>query len=103
ADPEGSARAFCGGWSYPADLGTMNRDGVLIMSGRQSGVLNTGGDKVNAERIEQVLASFEGILEAAAFNTLGARGTEEIWAVIKCGSMVNEEALWTHCRGGLPA
>jgi acyl-coenzyme A synthetase/AMP-(fatty) acid ligase len=101
-DPEGSARVFRGGWSYPADFGAMNQDGVLILSGRQSDVLNIGGDKVNAERIEQVLASFAGILEAAAFNTLGARGTEEIWALVKCRSVLNEEALWTHCRGKLP-
>ena len=46
-NPEESARVFRDGWFYPGDIGSLNVEGLLIVTGRQQAVLNIGGDKVS--------------------------------------------------------
>jgi acyl-CoA synthetase (AMP-forming)/AMP-acid ligase II len=67
------ASAFRNGWFYPGDLGTVMPDGLLVVGGRETAILNLGGEKINPERIEQVLASCPGVVEAGAFGNRGAQ------------------------------
>ena len=67
-DPIESAKVFRDGWFYPGDLGSLTFDNLLIISGRQNDVLNVGGAKMAAERLESVLASFTGIRDAGGFR-----------------------------------
>jgi non-ribosomal peptide synthetase component E (peptide arylation enzyme) len=39
---------------------------MLVVSGRQTAVLNVGGEKIAPEAIEEAIASFEGGISAAA-------------------------------------
>ena len=55
-DPIESAKVFRDGWFYPGDLGSLTADNLLIISGRQNDVLNAGGGKMAAEKIEAALA-----------------------------------------------
>jgi len=98
----GSATAFRDGWFYPGDLGSVRSDRLLVVSGRQTAIVNIGGDKVNPERIDEVLASFDGIVEAAAFGFVDPLGLENVWAAIVSRTKLDEEALRAHCRGKLP-
>jgi acyl-CoA synthetase (AMP-forming)/AMP-acid ligase II len=101
-DPEGSPAAFHDGWFYPGDIGRLTADRLLVLSGREKAVLNLGGDKVSPERIEQALASFAGVQQAAAFAAPNAAGIEEL-AVAVVAAGFDGAALRSHCERELPA
>jgi len=97
-DQETSARFFRGGWFYPGDIGSLTTDRMLIISGRQKTILNVGGDKIKPEAIEEVLTSFDGIIQAAALTAIGQSGLEEVWAVIRPLKQIDEQLLRAHCE-----
>ena len=79
-DPELSSRVFRDGWFYPGDLGSLTADDILIISGRIDDVLNVGGGKFPAEKLEALLTSIPGVTEAAVFVETNKHGVEEVWA-----------------------
>jgi acyl-CoA synthetase (AMP-forming)/AMP-acid ligase II len=102
-DPETSSEFFRDGWFYPGDLGSLTPENLLIISGRSNSVLNAGGGKLSAEKIEAALMSFKGVSEAAVFMAISPRGVEEVWAAIVCSEKVDSERLREHCRPRMPA
>ena len=100
-DPEASRRFFRDGWFYPGDLGSLTREGLLIISGRQTSILNLGGEKIKPEIIEDVLASFADGVQGAALAKINQFGVEEVWAVIASRQAIDESRLWQHCRDKL--
>lgn len=98
-NPEATARAFRDGWFYPGDIGSLTRDGMLIIQGRHASVLNLGGDKVKPELVEEALRAFGAIEHAAVFTHENELGVPELWAAIVCRSAsIDEAALEAHCR-----
>jgi acyl-coenzyme A synthetase/AMP-(fatty) acid ligase len=102
-DPIESAQAFRNGWFYPGDLGSLTADNLLIISGRQNAVLNAGGGKIAAEKVEAALVSFKGVTEAAVFMATNKLGVEEVWAAIVCSEDIDTEQLRAHCQPRMPA
>jgi acyl-coenzyme A synthetase/AMP-(fatty) acid ligase len=102
-DPIESAQVFRDGWFYPGDLGSLTSDNLLIISGRQNDVLNAGGGKMAAEKVEAALVSFKGVTEAAVFMATNRIGVEEVWAAIVCSETIDTESMRAHCRSGMPA
>lgn len=101
-DPIESAQVFRDGWFYPGDLGSLTDDNLLVISGRQNDVLNAGGGKMAAEKVEAALLSRPGVREAAVFMATSAAGVEEIWAGIVFSEPVDAESLRAHCRALMP-
>ncbi len=101
-DPIESAKVFRGGWFYPGDLGSLTADNLLIISGRQNDVLNAGGGKMAAEKVEAALLAFKGVKEAAAFMVTSTLGVDEVWAAIVCSEKIDPENLRAHCRPRMP-
>jgi len=101
-DPVESAQAFRGGWFYPGDLGMLTEDNLLIISGRQNNVLNAGGDKMAAEKIESTLLAYQGIADAAVFMATNKLGVEEVWAALICRDPIDREALRDYCKARMP-
>jgi len=97
-DAEASQQFFRDGWFYPGDLGSVTPEGLLIISGRQSSVLNLGGEKVKPEIIEDVLTSFNEGLEAAAVAVVNQIGVEEVWAAVASRHPIDENRLRQHCH-----
>ena len=64
-DPEKSARTFkvIDGvrYSFPGDLATVNEDGLINLLGRGSQVINTGGEKVYPEEVEEAVKRVDGV------------------------------------------
>ena len=69
-------------WFYPGDIGSVNAQGILCLAGRNSDVINRGGQKVSGTRIEEVLEALPAIKEAAACGVVGQSGLEEIWIAV---------------------
>lgn len=97
-DPDATAKYFRDGWFYPGDNGSLAENGLLIISGRKTVVLNVGGNKINPETIEEVLCSFEGVTAAAALTVVNPRGVEDVWAAITVDRPVDEGLLRAQCE-----
>jgi len=96
------ASAFRNGWFYPGDLGTVMPDGLLVVGGRDTAILNLGGEKINPERIEAVLTSCPGVVEAGVFGVMNALGVEEVHAAIVANGVFDDAAARNHCARSLP-
>jgi acyl-coenzyme A synthetase/AMP-(fatty) acid ligase len=64
-DPELTRQKFRDGWWRSGDLGRLDDDNFLWVSGRIDNVINTGGIKVSGEEIEHALLSHPGIAQCA--------------------------------------
>jgi acyl-coenzyme A synthetase/AMP-(fatty) acid ligase len=96
-NPEESRKEFRDGWFYSGDMGTLNPDGMLVITGREQTVLNLGGDKINPEKIESMLTQFKGVVEAAAFSVPNEYGNGEICALVVSREKLDEQLLRAHC------
>lgn len=82
ADEQATRRYFRDGWFYPGDRGWLREDGMLMLAGRAKELINRGGVKVDPAAIDQRLADYEGIEDAAAFGFENAIGIEDIAVAI---------------------
>jgi acyl-CoA synthetase (AMP-forming)/AMP-acid ligase II len=88
-DPEKSARTFKvfegRRWSVPGDWATVEADGTLRLLGRGSQVINTGGEKVFPEEVEEAIKRYPGVRDAAVVGVPDPRFGERICAVVDMG------------------
>jgi acyl-CoA synthetase (AMP-forming)/AMP-acid ligase II len=101
-DPEESARVFLDGWFYPGDLGYFTKDNILVISGRVTHVLNLGGEKLNPERIEDVLSTHPNVMQCAIVAVPHESGVDELCALIVARSYLDAQALSAFCKANLP-
>lgn len=82
-----STTAFRHGFHYSGDVGMLDRNGNLILSGRSSNILNIAGSKIHPETIESQIATVPGIDESVALSWFNStRGVEELALAIVVGS-----------------
>ncbi|MEM9035041.1 MAG: AMP-binding protein [Actinomycetota bacterium] len=71
-DPEKTARTFrvIDGvrWSFPGDMATVDADGVINFLGRGSNCINTGGEKVFPEEVEEAVKATAGVRDCLVFG-----------------------------------
>jgi fatty-acyl-CoA synthase len=101
-DPEESARVFRDGWFYPGDLGHLTEQNMLVISGRSKTVINIGGEKVNPERVEEVLSAHPGVQQVAVLAVPNESGVDDVCALIVSGSELNAQALKAFSSERLP-
>jgi fatty-acyl-CoA synthase len=80
-------------------------DGSLTLLGRGSVVINTGGEKVFPEEVEEQIKTFPGVRDAVAVAVPDDKFGEVVAAVVEAtpGDTVDSEALKTHVRSKLAA
>ena len=69
-------------WSVPGDFATVEADGSLKLLGRGSQVINTGGEKVFPEEVEEAIKRYPGVRDAAVVGLPDPRFGERICAVV---------------------
>jgi acyl-CoA synthetase (AMP-forming)/AMP-acid ligase II/thioesterase domain-containing protein len=67
-DPEATRLAFHQGWFRTGDLGHLDQDGNLYVTGRLKEMINRGGEKILPGEVDAAFASHPAVLEAAAFG-----------------------------------
>jgi oxalate---CoA ligase len=104
-DPQATAASFAGGWFHTGDLGYLDSDGYLFLSGRIKDMINRGGEKIAPHSVEAVLLSHPAVQDALAFGVPDQKYGEEVNAavIIQPGSHVTEAGLQQYCRGELAA
>ncbi|MGI9253549.1 MAG: class I adenylate-forming enzyme family protein, partial [Thermomicrobiales bacterium] len=67
-DPEATARAFTpDGWQITGDRAILHPDGSLSVLGRDSDLIDRGGDKIDPAEVEAVLLAHPGVADCAVF------------------------------------
>jgi fatty-acyl-CoA synthase len=97
-DPDKSARTFVetphGRFSVPGDWAQVNEDGrTLTLLGRGSVCINTGGEKVFPEEVEEVVKRFDGVRDCVVVGVPDERFGEAITAVVSTDRPLDGEAL----------
>jgi 3-oxocholest-4-en-26-oate---CoA ligase len=81
------------------DRAAVDTDGTLRLFGRDSLVVNTGGEKVFVEEVEEVLRAHPGIADALVVGRDSERWAQEIVALValRDGSEIDQQVLLAHC------
>ena len=70
-------------YSVPGDFAEVRADGSIHLLGRGSVCINTGGEKVYPEEVEEVVKTLPGVLDAVVVGIPNERFGEEIVAVVE--------------------
>mgnify|MGYP002868742550 CR=1 FL=1 len=90
-NPEATAEVIHDGWFYTGDLGYMEKDGHIVLTGRKKNVIITkNGKNVFPEEIEYQLSLFDEILESMVFEGEADNKDDD---VIVAGILPDWEAL----------
>jgi fatty-acyl-CoA synthase len=90
-------------WSVPGDWAEVNEDGTLKLLGRGSVCINTGGEKVFPEEVEEALKTHPVVRDAVVVGLPDARFGERICAVVETEGAAEPSLaeLSEHVRGHL--
>ncbi|WP_105971187.1 FadD7 family fatty acid--CoA ligase [Streptomyces geranii] len=104
-DRDGTTYTFVGGWLRTGDLGTLDEDGYLSLTGRIKNLINRGGEKISPEHVEDILAGCPGVAEAAVFAVPDAVYGQLVGAVVvvREGESVGPAEILRYCRDRLAA
>lgn len=94
-DPEATERSFTNGWFRTGDLGYLDTDGHLYMTGRLKETINKGGEKVSPQEVDSVIMSCPTVSQAVTFGIPDPVLGEEVAAVVapKTGMSVSGEDI----------
>lgn len=93
------------GYFITGDLGAFDADDYLVISGRASDLIITGGFNVYPKEIEEQIDAMEGVLESAVVGIPHADFGEAVTAVVvlQKGATLAAEAILQHLRQSLAA
>ncbi len=97
-----SERLTGDGYVHTGDLARVDDDGFIWIEGRQSDLINRGGNKVFPDEVEEVLASVAGVREVAvAARADGRLGEVPVAYVVEADDGVTDAALEAAARANL--
>jgi len=94
---------FVDGWFRTGDLGTLDDDGYLFVTGRLKEIINRGGEKIAPAEVDQALRSHPAVAQAVTFPVPHPKLGEEVAAlvVLKEGHVASERELQEHVAATL--
>jgi len=94
-NPEANQSAFRDGWFRTGDIGRLDTEGFLFITGRLKEMINRGGKKIAPQDVEAVLIGHPAVADAAACAIPHATLGEDVGAavVLRPGTCVSESEL----------
>jgi fatty-acyl-CoA synthase len=98
-DPDATARTYFDldgvSYSMPGDLGRIGADGSVTLIGRGTSVINTGGEKVFPEEVEDIIKQIDGVSDCLVFATPDVRLGQQVTAIAEAhaGATVTSEQI----------
>ena len=92
-------------WSIPGDWARVDADGTVHLLGRGSQCINTGGEKVYPEEVEEALKLHPSVADAAVVGVPDERFGQAITALVEPlpGATIDEAELIAHVKVHLAA
>jgi fatty-acyl-CoA synthase len=100
--PEATQKAIDDdGWLHSGDLGVMDEDGYLAITGRHKDMIIRGGENIYPREIEEFLFGMEGIMDVQVVGVPSKKYGEEVGAFIirKGDADLDEGDVKDFCRG----
>jgi len=99
-DEEATAQVIKRGWLYTSDLGRMDAEGYIFLTGRKKRMIITSGFNVYPREIEIVLCLHPAVQAARIVGKEDLLRGEIVKAIIekKPGAEIEERELLKHCR-----
>jgi acyl-CoA synthetase (AMP-forming)/AMP-acid ligase II len=103
-DPEKTASTFIEidgqRWAFAGDMATVEADGTINLLGRGSACVNTGGEKVYPEEVEDALKAHPDVFDALVVGVPDERWGERVAAVVqtRTGAELSLDDIQEHCR-----
>jgi len=93
--PEANQVAFRHGWFHTGDIGHLDSDGFLFLTGRLKEMISRGGEKIIPQEVDDALAHHPAVAEAAAFAVAHPTLGEDLAAavVLRRGAATSELEL----------
>jgi long-chain acyl-CoA synthetase len=86
---------------HTGDLGHLDVDGFLHLTGRLDSLINVGGLKVSPREVQEVLESHPAVREAVVLGVPHTTGEVAVCAVVALRAPASEAELVAHCRARL--
>ncbi len=108
-DPEKTARTFFEvdgkRYSCPGDFATIDADGRITLLGRGSQCINTGGEKVFPEEVEEAMKTHPDVLDAVAVGIPDEKFGEAVTGMVEArpGHTIDAAAVIAHVKQTLAA
>jgi long-chain acyl-CoA synthetase len=96
---EATAASFRDGVYLSGDLGRMDADGHLTLTGRRKFLINRGGFKVNPLEVEEAIRSHPKVHDVAVVGAPGAHGDDVVRCVVVASAPCAAEEIVRHCEG----
>jgi acyl-coenzyme A synthetase/AMP-(fatty) acid ligase len=102
---DGSVTVACRGRIRTGDLGALDADGFLSLTGREKELIIRGGVNISPVEIDSFLMQRPELIEVATVGVPDAVYGEEVvsYVVARPGASIDEAALLRYCGDGLPA
>jgi long-chain acyl-CoA synthetase len=95
-------RVFRDGWYLTGDLGRLDDEGRLFVTGRKKLLIEVAGHKVDPVEVEDVVAAHPKVREAVVVAVSGGSGGEQtVKAVVVAGDGCGEHEVIEFCRARL--
>jgi acyl-CoA synthetase (AMP-forming)/AMP-acid ligase II len=101
--PDADREALRDGWLLTGDLGRLDADGYLFLTGRRKEIINRAGEKISPREVEDVLHRRGEVETACVVGVPDPVYGEEIVAFValRAGRRLDADALIAHCRAHL--
>ena len=89
------------GWLHSGDLGVMDEEGYVSITGRIKDMIIRGGENIYPREIEEFLYTMDGIYDVQVVGVPSQKYGEEVGAfiILKDGSELQPEDVQDFCRG----
>lgn len=103
SNPKANEEAFTHGWFRTGDLGVLDREGYLAITGRKKEIINRGGEKISPREVDEVLLDHPAVAQVVTFGVPHAKLGEDVAAavVLKPDAQADEKAIRAFAAGRL--
>ncbi|MYD42778.1 MAG: AMP-binding protein [Gammaproteobacteria bacterium] len=99
-NPEANAKDFQDGWFRTGDLGIMDADGYVKVTGRLKEIINRGGEKIAPLEVDEVLLDHPTVAQVCTFAVPHSKLGEDVAAIVVAvdGETAHKEEIQRYAR-----